>query len=148
MFLGVGAGMPKGVHSSVRRTIPDITPTIGSLLHFPTPFATGKSMAEILTGVEGQSRTELIPTIAHLSQNYPNPFNPTTTIEFRVSSSEFVSLQVFDVLGREVAMLVNEARSEGVNTVRWDASSQPSGVYYYRLQAGAFVESKKMILMR
>ena len=148
MFLGVGAGMPKGVHSSVRRIIPDITPTIGSLLHFPTPFATGKSMAEILTGVEGQSRTELIPTIAHLSQNYPNPFNPTTTIEFRVSSSEFVTLQVFDVLGREVAMLVNEARPEGVYTVRWDASSQPSGVYYYRLQTGAFVESKKMILMR
>jgi hypothetical protein len=59
-----------------------------------------------------------------------------------------VSLKVFDVLGREVATLVNEVRPPGVYTVRWDASSLPSGVYYYRLQAGAFVESKKMVLMK
>ena len=100
-------------------------------------------LVKFVSSVDGN-----IPRAFALSQNYPNPFNPTTTIEFRVSSSEFVTLQVFDVLGREVAMLVNEARPEGVYTVRWDASSQPSGVYYYRLQAGAFVESKKMILMK
>ncbi len=89
-----------------------------------------------------------VPTVFSLSQNYPNPFNPTTTIEFRVSSFEFVSLKVFDALGREVSTLVNEVRPAGVYTVRWDASSLPSGVYYYRLQAGAFMESKKMVLMK
>ncbi len=75
------------------------------------------------------------PALA-LYQNYPNPFNPSTTFEFRVSALEFVTLKVFDVLGREVATLVNEVRHAGVYAVRWDASSLPSGVYFYRLRAG------------
>jgi hypothetical protein len=98
-----------------------------------------------------------------LSQNYPNPFNPATTIEFRlpagqagVSSFKFVSLKVFDILGRETAILVDEVRPAGVYTVRWDASGYPSGVYVYRLQtrdlsgghAETLIESRKMILMK
>jgi hypothetical protein len=83
-----------------------------------------------------------------LLQNYPNPFNPGTNFEFRIANVELVVLKIFDVLGREVATLVNDVRPAGTYTVRWDASSLPSGVYYYRLRAGEFAESKKMVLMK
>jgi Tol biopolymer transport system component len=93
-------------------------------------------------------RTADVPDGFVLHQNYPNPFNPGTNLEFRVSSLRFVTLRIFDVLGKEVATLVNEVRAAGAYTVRWDASSLPSGVYYYRLEAGGFVDSKKMLLMK
>ncbi|MCX6133926.1 MAG: T9SS type A sorting domain-containing protein [Ignavibacteriales bacterium] len=148
MFLGVGAGMPKGMHSSVRRTITDITPTIGSLLGFPTPYATGKSMAEILTSVEAGSRDESLPRTVQLGQNFPNPFNPSTVLSFRLSAVSFASLRVFNVLGEEVATLVNEVRPAGTHTVQWNANSLPSGIYFYRLQAGTCTDTKKMTLLR
>jgi hypothetical protein len=96
----------------------------------------------------GIKERELQPAQFSLSQNYPNPFNPSTSFEFQVSSFGFVCLNVFDVLGREVASLVNEVRPAGVYTVRWDASSLPSGVYFYRLQAGNYVETKKLVLAK
>jgi hypothetical protein len=83
-----------------------------------------------------------------LSQNYPNPFNPTTTIEFSLNSTQEVSLKVFDVLGREVATLVNERRAAGSYRVNFDASTLSSGTYFYRLQAGDVMESKKMMLVK
>jgi hypothetical protein len=98
--------------------------------------------------VAGVHRDEELPLEFGLEQNYPNPFNPTTTFEFRVSSFEHVSLKVLDVLGREVATLVNEIRPAGLYTIRWDASSHPSGVYFYRLRAGGFAETKKMVLAK
>jgi hypothetical protein len=99
------------------------------------------------------------PAIAasfELRQNYPNPFNPTTNVEFRIAHFRLVTLRVFDLLGKEVATLVNDVRPAGVYTLRWDASSLPSGVYYYQLRAvdastssaGVFVETKKMILAK
>jgi hypothetical protein len=96
------------------------------------------------TADQGQS----LPTEPFLAQNYPNPFNPATSFEFHVASSEFVTLKIFDALGREVATLVNDVRPAGVYTVRWDGSLLPSGVYFCRLQAGAFTETKKMVLMK
>jgi hypothetical protein len=89
-----------------------------------------------------------VPEGFGLSQNYPNPFNGVTKIEFRIPKVEFVSLKVFDVLGRQVAVLVNEENPAGVYRVAWDAASLPSGVYFYRLKAGSFVETKKMLLLR
>jgi hypothetical protein len=83
-----------------------------------------------------------------LEQNYPNPFNPTTNFGFRISDFGFVTLRIYDVLGREVATLVNETRPTGVYTVRWDASSLPSGVYFYQLRTGDFVETKKLVLAK
>ena len=94
-----------------------------------------------------------------LGQNYPNPFNPTTSFEFRIPRSTFVEFKVYDVLGREVATLVNEVREPGTYSVQWDARLRPSdsggqasarasGVYFYRLQAGSFAETKKLILLR
>jgi hypothetical protein len=99
-----------------------------------------------VTNVE-QNKPER-PTAFRLEPNYPNPFNPTTNIELRIAKFEMVTLRVFDLLGREVAVLVNECRPAGVYAVRWDASLLPSGVYFYRLQAGEYVETKKMVLLR
>ena len=89
-----------------------------------------------------------VPYEFRLEQNYPNPFNPSTNIEFRVSSFGFVSLKVFDVLGREIATLVNEDLNAGPHVVRWDASGFPSGVYLYKLQAGGSTQTREMVLTK
>ncbi len=89
-----------------------------------------------------------IPEKFSLSQNYPNPFNPATKIRFNISSPAEVKLQVFDILGKEVKMLVNESFQPGVYETDFDASTLPSGVYFYRLTAGTFSESKKMVLLK
>jgi hypothetical protein len=83
-----------------------------------------------------------------LCENSPNPFNPVTNFEFRITNFEFVSLEIFDVLGRKVAVLADERKSLGVHRVTWDASGFPSGVYLYRIQAGAFSDVKKLVLVR
>ncbi len=89
-----------------------------------------------------------IPEKFNLVQNYPNPFNPTTTISFSLPSSTFTSLKVYDILGNEVANLVNEEKPAGNYEERFDASSLTSGTYFYKLQAGSFIETKKMILLK
>jgi hypothetical protein len=83
-----------------------------------------------------------------LAQNYPNPFNPTTNISYVLPRAENVSLKIYDVLGREVATLVNEAKAQGAYTVPFNASNLASGVYFYKLQAGSFVQTKKMMLVK
>jgi len=83
-----------------------------------------------------------------LAQNYPNPFNPTTNITYVLPKTENVSLKVYDVLGREVATLVNEVKPAGAYTVPFNASNLASGVYFYKLQAGSFVQTKKMMLVK
>jgi hypothetical protein len=88
------------------------------------------------------------PASLVLNQNYPNPFNPTTSILFTVGKREFVSLKVYDVLGNEIATLVNEEKSPGQYQINFDASEITSGVYFYRLNAGTFTQTKKMILLR
>lgn len=83
-----------------------------------------------------------------LAQNYPNPFNPTTHFRFTIDDLRFVSLKVFDLLGREVATLVNETMKPGTYSVEWNASSYPSGVYFYQLKAGSFIQTKKMLITK
>ena len=83
-----------------------------------------------------------------LEQNYPNPFNPSTEIEFKVPQAGLVSLRVFDLLGKEIVTLINEHKSVGAYKVSFDASRLPSGVYFYTLQAGNFVSTKKMVLLK
>jgi hypothetical protein len=83
-----------------------------------------------------------------LFQNYPNPFNPSTKIEFSVPKSTFVTVKVFNLLGEEVATLASQELHAGRYTVDWNASSAPSGVYFYRLTAGSSVDTKKMLLLR
>jgi hypothetical protein len=89
-----------------------------------------------------------MPGAFRLEQNYPNPFNPSTNISFTVPVSGVTSLKVYDLLGREVAMLVNALLKPGSHRVTWDASRFPTGVYFYRLQSGELVETKKLLLLR
>jgi len=91
---------------------------------------------------------EEIPTTTKLLNNYPNPFNPTTVIKYQLKEPAYVSLRVYDVLGKEVAELVNERKSAGYYSVNFDGSKLPSGLYIYRLQANNYVESKKMLLTK
>jgi hypothetical protein len=88
------------------------------------------------------------PKEFRLSQNYPNPFNPSTTISFSLSSKSFVSLKIYDALGREVSILVSEELPAGIYIQDWNAHNLPSGVYFYRLQAGSFVNTKKLLLLK
>jgi len=83
-----------------------------------------------------------------LGQNYPNPFNPVTTISFGFPTQSFVSLRVFDALGKEVSNLLSEQLSAGTYVRQWNAAGLASGVYFYRLQAGPFVDVKKLVLLR
>ena len=99
-----------------------------------------------LTGVENSSNS--IPTSFNLKQNFPNPFNPTTKIVYSIPKSSDVSLKVFNVLGQEVATLVNQQQNAGFYSVNFDAGSLASGIYIYRIQAGSFVSTKKMTLLK
>jgi hypothetical protein len=90
---------------------------------------------------------EGLPADFALRQNYPNPLNPSTTITYELPRASGVRLSVFDMLGREVSVLVNERREAGVHKVRLDASRLASGVYIYRLQAGGFAQSRKFVVL-
>lgn len=100
----------------------------------------------IATSVETLSGK--LPKDFSLGQNFPNPFNPSTYISFSLPSKSFVSLKVFDLIGREVATIVLEEMSAGNHSRQWNGNGVPSGVYFYRLQAGAFVETKKLVLLK
>ncbi len=89
-----------------------------------------------------------IPNKYSLSQNYPNPFNPSTTISFSLPSKSFVTLKVYDILGREIVTIVSEEMPAGRYSKQWNAANLSSGIYFYRLQAGSYTETKKMILLK
>jgi hypothetical protein len=96
----------------------------------------------------GGIQTVEIPNYYSLDQNYPNPFNPSTSIKYSVPETRLVTLKVFDVLGREVATLVNETKNPGFHTVNFDASNLASGIYFYRIDAGSFSSIKRMVLVK
>jgi hypothetical protein len=102
--------------------------------------------SDIVTSVEQISNTP--PKEFRLQQNYPNPFNPATTIEFALPKRSLVKLQVFDVLGRRVAILLDRELQPGEYKMVFEAEGLPSGVYFYRIQAEGFVRTKKLILLR
>ncbi|MCK9409391.1 MAG: T9SS type A sorting domain-containing protein [Bacteroidetes bacterium] len=89
-----------------------------------------------------------LPGTFQLHQNFPNPFNPTTTIRYALPYSVHVKLTIHDILGREVAVLVNDRQSAGWNDVLWNANGMASGIYFYRLQAGSYSESKKLLMVK
>ena len=127
-------------------------------------FSTSVSAFSVVSGSTGIESTDKIPAEFALHQNYPNPFNPSTAISYQLpapsgaegSAVSLVKLRIFDVLGREIETLVDGERAAGTHIVSWDASSRPSGVYIYRLEATdvvggtglRFVETKKMVLVR
>ena len=105
---------------------------------------TGRFTAS-LTGVGENSRDQ---NSFQLEQNFPNPFNPRTSIHFSVPTSNFVTLKVFDIVGNEVATLVNEKKSPGNYVVEFDGANLASGIYLYRLQVGNFSDTKKLALIK
>jgi len=100
-----------------------------------------------ITSIESRGPTELPKTFS-ISQNYPNPVNPATTIEFSLPSSEYVTLKIYNITGQEVATLVSERLAPGNHKRVWDRSGLASGVYFYKLEAGPFVKTKKLVLMK
>src|SRR5690606_31667997 len=101
------------------------------------------------SGVEDKGKKEkIIPTEYTLFQNYPNPFNPVTIIRYDIPKAGNVELKVYDILGREVKVLVNEIKSAGRYEVEFNASDLASGIYIYRIQTPDFTKSQKMILVR
>ena len=113
---------------------------LGDLNWFPSQKA-----AWMLTGV---SETPALPQGYSLSQNYPNPFNPSTRISFTLPKASVVQLRVFNELGQEVTTLVNSTLSAGQHTVTFDAHNLASGVYFYRLTAGSYESTMKMVLVK
>ncbi|MFA5834674.1 MAG: T9SS type A sorting domain-containing protein [Bacteroidota bacterium] len=105
-----------------------------------------RPLSEMITDVK-QSTTQL-PEKYSLSQNFPNPFNPSTIIRYSLPSSANVKLTVYDLLGREIATLVNEEQSAGLKEVEWNASAFSSGIYFYKITAGSFVDVKKMLIVK
>ena len=130
----------------------------GGVVAFGFPFETiypqdirTKIMSKILvffSMISSAGKEESLPHEIVLEQNYPNPFNPTTAISYRLSAVSNIALKVFDVLGREVATIVNDKEQPGTHTVRWDASHVPSGVYYYRLEANSVYLTKRMLVLK
>ncbi len=107
----------------------------------------------IVTDVSDEQ--EIIPTVFKLNQNYPNPFNPSTIINYQIPEQSFVSLKIYDILGKKVATLLNEEKLAGSYNVVFNASSISSGVYFYTIEAtpnggqkGSFFQTRKMILLR
>ena len=96
----------------------------------------------------GGSNEERMARVVELHQNYPNPFNPTTTIEYTLPHAKYATLKVYNVVGEEVATLVDGEQAAGIVRTTWDASGMSSGVYFYRLTAGEYVQTRQMVLMR
>jgi hypothetical protein len=116
------------------------------------PWVFSQNKTNNSTGID-KGNFNTIPKEFILYQNYPNPFNPSTKIKYTIPSvgtslMKFVLLKVYDMLGKEVAVLVNEGKPVGSYNVDFDGSKLPSGIYFYKLQAGSFVETKKMILLK
>ncbi len=105
-----------------------------------------RPMSEMVTVVD--KTTTNLPAQLTLEQNYPNPFNPSTIIPFSLPSKTFVSLKIFDVMGREASTLLSDELHAGSYSHQWNASAFPSGMYFYRLQAGSCTETKRLIIVR
>jgi hypothetical protein len=103
---------------------------------------------DYVVGVSEDESKLSIPDKFKLEQNYPNPFNPSTTIKYSIPKENFVTIKIYNLLGEEVVTLVNEDKTIGNYEIEFNAASLPSGIYFYRIQAGDYFETKKMILLK
>jgi len=103
---------------------------------------------QIISVIGIANNSNNIPTVYKLSQNYPNPFNPVTKINYQIPVKGYVSLKIYDILGREVKELVNEIKSQGFYTIDYDASGLSSGIYLYRLECNGYTETRKMLMIK
>jgi len=128
--------------------VQDIIPTSYvdlSITPYESFYIYGLKTSDVIVAVKDEAE---IPAEITLRQNYPNPFNPNTTIEFSVKGLSHTTLTIYNLIGEEVAVLVNENLSTGSYRVDWNAAALPSGVYFYRLKTEGFIETKKMILIK
>ena len=117
----------------------------GQTRHVTTPDIGADEFNGIPVGVEDEAN---VPTEYALEQNYPNPFNPTTTFRYSIPQTSKVVIKVYDILGNEIAILIDEEKSVGTYELTWNAENVPTGVYFYQLKTGDFINSKKMILLK
>ncbi|MGE5796690.1 MAG: T9SS type A sorting domain-containing protein [Ignavibacteria bacterium] len=120
----------------------------GNQLWFPFPDPAGVVNCYYSTLITGTKKEEVKVQTFTLSQNYPNPFNPTTTITYTLPKSSIVTLKVYDILGKEIATLVNEEKLSGTYNVTWNAWEAASGVYFYKITAGEYSKVNKMMLLK
>ena len=144
-LVGTGAQGPAGQGISVSLSSDGTTAVVGGIGDNDT---SGAVWVYTQSGTSIGDRVLKVPEGYCLRQNYPNPFNPSTTITYELPKSSAVRLSVYDLLGHEVSVLVNERRDAGVYEAFFDAAGLSSGVYIYRLQAGDFVQSRKLILVK
>jgi hypothetical protein len=152
-LLAVGPDIEIGHISDVPRTLPDITPTIGELLGFPTENATGTSMMEILCETAVGVEDDLGPSDRFKIAAVPNPFNPGVSIEFRIPEASSVQLTIFDVSGRRVAIVADGHYQRGKFVRKWDGRDDSgrevgSGTYFAKIAAEKFTATKKIVLIR
>ena len=117
-------------------------------INSPVKFDTVIHYNGTATSVTSVLSSALIPLQAKLEQNYPNPFNAMTRIPYTIQQSSHVTLKIFDLLGREIAVLVDQRKEAGAYTVDWNANNCSSGMYLYRLQANNFVKTKMLLLLK
>jgi len=110
----------------------------------------GQGMTGVVTVMEpvGVSDQNLIVNKFVLEQNYPNPFNPVTVIRYQTAEKSNIRLTVYNSIGRKISTLLNEVKPKGTFTIEFDGSNLPSGIYYFRLQAATFTDTKKMVFMK
>ena len=133
-----------------------MAPTCGFPVPTPAPSGAGFTNQHYVMSVTGDTTGISVgigdefnrPHTFYLDQNYPNPFNPTTTIKYSIPTAASTSIKVFDIQGKEVAVLVNEFKSQGSYAVKFDGTDLSNGIYFYQLQAGSFTETKKMVLAK
>ncbi|MGB5530727.1 MAG: T9SS type A sorting domain-containing protein, partial [Ignavibacteriaceae bacterium] len=116
-----------------------------------TGWAVGPGILHTINGgatFVGEEVNDEIPTKFLLSNNYPNPFNPSTKIKYSIPQSSNVIIKVFDILGNEIETLANEEKQTGTYDLTWYSKNLPSGVYFYQLRAGEFVQTRKMLLLK
>ena len=147
-----GGGVIVGVKFRTLREIKDVSTVTFSIRDIEAIDQTGESIHLATLDASIGQQTELsdvpVPKEFSLQQNYPNPFNPTTTISFTLPFDSRVILKIYNELGEEVATLGENTYSAGIHTIDWDASGYSSGLYFYRLEAGDFAETKKLLLLK
>jgi hypothetical protein len=128
--------------------LPPLAPGRHAVIGKVGGYWTSDTMWIEVSTVAGTTDPAGIPEDYVLENNYPNPFNPTTTIRFAIPKSSFVTLKVFNILGEEISTVLGERLPAGAHSVQWDGSPFPNGVYFYRLQAGPFLEIKTLVLLK
>jgi plastocyanin len=155
-----------GVHTTTSTTVPasastwdqPITSTntsysykitvAGTYNYQCTRHAAMNMVGSIISTPSSVSQIGTTVTSFELKQNYPNPFNPTTNINFSIPKSELVKISIYNVIGQEVNVILNENLNAGIYSVKFDASQMSSGIYFYKISAGEFIDIKRMVLMK